>query len=93
MMVDILCEDEYDPYLQLLSEYEHSLNYKFGLKDPCIEFEYLLSIYDNDTLLPKLYEHSICSPNDYSCDILPYNKDRKFIETKVTALKMQGFNL
>lgn len=89
---NILHECERDLCSQHPLIYEHSLCYKFELSSHDNELEYHLLIHDNGTLSPKLYEPSYDLRYVNSCDILPYCKSMKFIETKVSAMKLQGFN-
>lgn len=92
-MVDIQYACEYDPYLLLLSKYEHS-HYRISvLKYLDIYASNLLATHGNDTSLPKLYDMLDCLLYENSFDTLPYNKSKTFIETKVAAMKLQGFNL
>ena len=90
--VGIQYVDEHDPYSPLLSVYEHSRCCRLESEDLDNVPEYLLSVHDNDIWSPILYRHLTYLPNDCFCDCLAYRKDKKFIETKVPALKMQGFN-
>jgi len=45
------------------------------------------------SLYSKLYDNSDCLLYENFCDKYPYSKSKTFIETKVTAMKLQGFNL
>ena len=92
-MADIQYACEYDPYLLLLSKYGHS-HYRISeSKDLDIYVSNHLSEHGNDTSLPKLYDMLDCLLYENSFDTLPYNKSKTFIETKVSAMKLQGFNL
>ena len=91
-MEDIQYACEYDPYLLPPSKYGHSHYHRSELKYRDIYASNLLSTHGNDTSLPKLYDMLDCLLNENSFDILPYNKSKTFIETKVTAMKLQGFN-
>lgn len=92
MMEDILHAYEYDPCSQLPSKFAHSLH--------CISVLVILDIYAvnhlsklySDISLPILYDNLNYLLNVNSCDILPFNKAKTFIETKVTAMELQGFN-
>ncbi len=83
----------YDPYSQLLSKYEHSPNYISGLANPDSVVEYLPVKQHIDISLPKQYGNSNWLSNANSFGNLTCNKTKTFIETKVTAMKLQGFNL
>ena len=48
---------------------------------------------DIDISSPKQYDSSNCLLNECSFDIRSLNKAKTFIETKVTAMELQGFNL
>ena len=87
-----LCAYEHDLCSQHPLIFVHSQNYKFELSNPCIVFEHLLAVHDNDTLLPKRYVHSIDLLN-VNYVFVPCCKFTTFIETKVSAMKLQGFNL
>jgi hypothetical protein len=93
MTVGILCAYEYDLYLQLLLEYEHSLNYISVLTNHDNDVGYPLVKQDNDILSPKPYGNLNYLLNVNSFSILAFSKTKTFIETKVTAMKLQGFNL
>ena len=83
---------EYDPYLQPPLRCEHFHYCKFGLEYLDNEFANHLLKHDNGTLLPKLYGNSSDLLYVNSFYILPYNKTKTFIETKVSAMELQGFN-
>ena len=84
---------EHDPYLQLLLEYVHFQNRIPVLTNPDNDAEYPLEEQNNDILSPKLDGNLNCLLNGNSCGNLTYNKTKTFIETKVTAMKLQGFKL
>jgi len=92
-MVDIQRAYEYDPGSQLLSKYAHSLNYISVPTNHDNDIEYRLVKQDNGILLPILNDNLNCLSNENSCGSLTCNKTKTFIETKVTAMKLQGFNL
>lgn len=93
MTQDIQHAYEYDPYLQLLLEYGHSQNYISVLTNHDNDFEYPLAKRHNDILSPTQGGSSNCLSNVNSFCSFPFNKTKTFIETKVTAIKLQGFNL
>jgi len=93
MKVDTQRAYEYDPCLQLLLEYEHFQNYKSVSTNLDNVVEYRLVKHCIDILLPILDDSSNCLLNVNSFGSLTYNKAKTFIETKVTAMKLQGFNL
>lgn len=90
---DILHAYEYDPYLQLLLEYEHFQNCIFGSTNLDSDVEYPLEEHHSGILLPILDDNSNCLSNGNSFGSLTYYQTKTFIETKVTAIKLQGFNL
>lgn len=90
---DIQHAREHDLYLQHLLVSEHSHYYKFGLSDLGFFAEYHLEGHGNDTSSPKQGEQKYYLYYGSSYDIQPYCKTMKFIETKVAAMKLQGFNL
>ena len=92
-MVDTQRTYEYGPCSQLLSKYVHFLNYKSAPTNHDNDVEYLLVKQDNDILLPILNGNLNYLSNENSFGSLTYNKSKTFIETKVTAIKLQGFNL
>ena len=92
-MEDTHHEYEHDPYLPHLSKYVHSQHRISVLPNPYNVSEYLPSIHDNDIWLPKLYVLLIDLLNVIFFCILPFSKSIKFLETKVPAIKLQGFNL
>jgi len=84
---------EHDPYLQLLSEYGHFQNYISVSTNHDSDAGYLLEEHHNDTLSTILNGSSNYLLNENSFGSLSFNKTNTFIETKVTAIKLQGFNL
>ena len=82
----------HDPYLQLLSKFGHSHYCKSESTNLDSVPEYLPAKPGNDTSLPKQYGNSDCLQYESYDDIQTYRKDRKFIQTKVAAMKLQGFN-
>jgi hypothetical protein len=56
-------------------------------------FEHLLAIRDTCILSPIQCAPSTSLQNVNSSYMYPFRKFTKFIETKVTAIKLQGFNL
>ena len=93
MTVDIQRAYEYDLCSQHLSISERPLYHKSALKYLCNEPSNPLAKHDNDTSLPIQYDNSNYSQNVSSSYTLTFRKFKKFIETKVTAMKLQGFNL
>lgn len=91
-MENIQCEYVHDLYSQLLLIFGHFLNYKSELLNHDNESEYLLSKYDNGTLLPILYDMSDDLLYVKTFANLACSKSTKFIETKVPAIKLKGFN-
>jgi hypothetical protein len=92
-MVDTLHEYEHDLYLQPPLIFVHSQNRISVLSDPCNASEYPPLIHDNDTWSPILYVLIVDLLNAISFYILPFSKSIKFLETKMPAIKLQGFNL
>ena len=84
---------EYDLYSPLLSKYEHSLNYISELANHDNGVEHRPVKQHIDISSPKLYGNSNWLSNENSSGNLTFNKTKTFIETKVTAIKLQGFNL
>ncbi len=93
IMVGTQSAYEYDLYLQLPLIYGHPQNYISVSTNLDSDFEYHLVKRHNDILLPKLDDNLNYLSNVNSCGSLTYNKTKTFIETKVTAMKLQGFNL
>ncbi len=83
---------EHDPYSQHLSISEHSHYCRFELSNLEFFAEYHPEGHDNDTSSPKQGELTFYLHYGSSFDIRPYCKTMKFIETKVAAMKLQGFN-
>ncbi len=92
-MENILCAYEYDSRLLRLSIYEHLLCYKFTPEDRGNDTEHLPARLYNDTSSPILNGNLNCLLNVNFDDLMTLNKSITFIETKVTAMKLQGFNL
>ena len=84
---------EYDLCLQHLLEYEHSQNYISVSTNHDIDVEYHPEEQHNDISLPIPNGSSNYLSNVSSFEMLTFNKTKTFIETKVTAMKLQGFNL
>ena len=70
----------------------HSLSYKSAQPNLNIAFEYRPSKHDSDTWSPIQDELLIDLQNGSLCEVVPYCKSKKFLETKVPAMKLQGFN-
>ena len=85
-------ECEYDPCLQLPSISAPSRHYISGLSNLYTFSVYHLSTHDNDTSSPTQYEHSTYLQYERSFYMHPYCKCRTFLETKVAAMKLRGFN-
>ena len=83
----------YALYLQLPLEYEHFQNYISVSTNHGNDVEYRLVKHCNDILLPIQDGNSNCLSNVNSFGSLTFNKSKTFIETKITAMKLQGFNL
>ena len=90
---DIQHVDECDLYSQRLLGYEHSRYHKFVSASPGSDIANLLGEHYSDTWLPIRYDNTNYLWNENFYDILPSRKFKTFIETKVTAMKLQGFNL
>ena len=91
--VDILYAYEYDLYLPLPLVFEHFPNHRFELTNLDTFVVNLLLEHGNDILSPKQGDNSNYLSCGYSFDTFPYDKANTFIETKVSAMKLQGFNL
>ena len=89
---DILCEYEHDPCLPLPSRSSHFLHYISELSNRDNETGHLLAIHDNDIWLSILHERLGDLYYENYSYTLPWSKDNKFIETKVAAMKLRGFN-
>ena len=92
MMVDTRRAHEHDLYSQLPLIFGHFHYCKSELSNHEFVFEYHLAERESDILLPKLNELTFYLHYGLSFDIPPYCKTMKFIETKVAAMKLQGFN-
>ena len=92
-MEDTLHGYVHDPYSPPLLRCEHSHYYIPESPNPECVPGCPLTIQDNDILSPKLCGLSNYSHYEYPSCILPYSKGNMFIETKVAAMKLQGFNL
>lgn len=92
LMVDIRYAYAHGPYSQLLLESSHSHYYRFVPVNRDIVPERLLLTHDNDIWSPKQCEHLANLQYENSFEDLPYRKFRAFIETKVAAIKLRGFN-
>lgn len=82
-----------DPYSRHLSGYERSPNRISVPKDPDSVAVGLPLEHHSDTWSPILNGNSDYLSNGNSYDNRPSDKTKTFIETKVTAMKLQGFNL
>ncbi len=93
MKVNIQYAYEHGLYLRLLSISEHFHYCISELANHDNELVCRLEVRYNDTSLTTLYGNSnyLLNVNSYDNSIL--NKTKIFIETKVTAMKLQGFNL
>lgn len=89
-MEDILHEYAHDLYLQHLLIFSHSHCCKFELLSHDSGIEYHPLKHDNDIWLSKQYEHSSYLQYE-NYFYFPYNKYRKFIETKSSRNKIAGF--
>ena len=81
------------PYSPLLSGYERSPNRISVPKGLDSGTEGLPLELHNDTWSTILYGNSDYLSNGNYCGTRPSHKTKTFIETKVTAMKLQGFNL
>ncbi len=82
----------HDLYLPLPLIYEHSQHCISEQASHDSGTEYLLSKHGNDTWSPIQHVPLIDLLNDSLFCILPFSKSKKFIETKVAEIKLQGFN-
>lgn len=82
----------HDPCSPPPLELKHSPNYIFEPPSLDIVLEHRPSVHDNDTSSPKRYGLLSDSPNGILFVDIPFCKSMKFIETKVPAMKLQGFN-
>ena len=85
-MAGIQCAYEYDLYLQHLLKSGRSQNCIFVSKDLDSDIGDHLLVYHIDTWSPKQDGNSYCLQNVNSYEYQPFNKTKKFIETKVTAI-------
>ncbi len=93
VMVDTQHAYECGPYSLPLLEYGHSHYHKSVLASLDIDVANLHGEHYIDTWLPKRYDNINYLRNGNFFDTLPFRKFKTFIETKVTAMKLQGFNL
>jgi len=93
MMVDIQYAYECGHYSRPLLKYEHSHYHKSVLASHDIDVANLLGEHYNGTWLPTRYDNINYLWNGSFFDIQSSRKFKTFIETKVTAMKLQGFNL
>jgi len=93
LKVGTLCTYGYGPCPPLLLKYERLPNYIFVSTGPGNDATDLHSKPGNGIRSPKLYGSLNYLLNVNSSDNQAFNKTRTFIETKVTAMKLQGFNL
>ena len=84
---------EHDPCLLHPSVSLRSLNYRFEQSNLGNEPANLLLTHDNDISLPILYEHLVYLKYVNFFDNLPYCKTKKFLETKVAAIKLREFGM
>ncbi len=91
-MEDIQHARVHDPCSQHLSRSEHSHYCRLELSGPGFFAEYHPVEHGYDTSSPKQGELTFYLHYGSSFDIRPYCKTMKFIETKVAAMKLQGFN-
>jgi hypothetical protein len=91
--VDILNACEYDLYLQPPSGCEHSQNHKFELVNHDTFASNRPLKHDNGIWWTKQDDNLDYLLYGNSFGNYPYNKAKIFIETKVSAMKLQGFNL
>jgi len=89
---DIQHAYECGPCSQRPSEYAHSPNHISVPTDHGSDVEGRPSKHYSDILSPRLYDNLNYLLNVSSSDIRPSNKTKIFIETKVAAMKLQGFN-
>jgi len=93
VMADILRAHVYDPYSRLPSIFERSHCYISELSNLGPFVEYPLVALDIDISSPIQGVLTFYLRYGYLFDFQPYRKSMKFIETKVAAMKLQGFNL
>lgn len=92
-MVDIQHAYERGRCSQHLLISEHSHCCRFESANRGNELGRHLEEPNNDILSPKPNGNLNYLSNVNSCGSLTHNKSKKFIETKVAAMKLQGFNL
>jgi hypothetical protein len=92
-MVGIRYACAHDPYLPPLLRFSHSHYYRFEPIDRGTEFAHRLSTHGNDIWSPRRGEHLANLQYANSFEYLAYRKFIAFIETKVAAMKLRGFNL
>lgn len=80
-------------YLQHLSKYGHFQNYIFVSANLDNDAGHHLEVLHIDILSPILNDNLNCLSNVNSFCSMTFNKAKTFIDTKVTAIKLQGFNL
>jgi len=93
MKVDIQRAYEYDLCSLHLLEYVHFQNYISESTNHDSDVVYRLGEHCNDISLPIQYDNLNYLSNVNSFGSLTFNKSKTFIETKVSAMKLQGFNL
>lgn len=81
-----LCSQHLSKYLHFQNYISESANHDIGVGGHHEE-------RGNDILSPIQYDNSDCLSNENFFGGLTFNKIKTFIETKVTAMKLQGFNL
>jgi len=84
---------EYGLCLQHLLIFEHFHYHISESEYPDNALGDLLLKHDTCTLLPKQHGNLNYLLNENCSDIEPFSKFKTFIETKVSAMKLQGFNL
>ncbi len=84
---------EHDPCSQHPLEYAHFQNYISVSTNHDSDAGHRLEELGIDILWPIQYGNLNCLSNVNSFGSLSFNKTKTFIETKVTAMKLQGFNL
>ena len=91
--VDTLYAYEHDPCLLHPLVCGHSPNHRFESANPGSGVVNLLLVRDNDIWLPKQGDNLNYLSYANSFGNFPNHKAKTFIETKVSAMKLQGFNL
>jgi len=92
VMEDIQCAYVRGLCLLHLSGSSHSHYYRSEQANRDIGTEHPLLAHDTDTWSPILCERLANLQYENSFAFLPYRKVRAFIETKVAAMKLRGFN-